>query len=310
MAAPIGIGVTSQDGKLLVFNESLVKMGGYTADEFKLLNIKDYYTNPDDRVEIMNILEAAGVVRGYETSFLRKDNSIFNVNMSIIPIKYGAEDALLTILEDISERKLKEEAAQEERQRLARDLHDAVSQTLFSASMIAQTLERSWDSDPELVRSNLVELQILTQGALAEMRNLLFELRPAALEHTLMTELLGQLVEGFLGRSRAEIDLSISGENPLPYEVRVTFFRLGQAALSNIIKHARAGHVKVFYDSQADGTRMIIEDDGQGFNPISKSAGHHGLEIMRERASSINAELNIISELGGGTKIEVFWQNN
>jgi PAS domain S-box-containing protein len=105
MAAPIGIGVTSIDGRVLIYNESLIKMGGWTPDEFKLLNVQDYYANPEDRIEVMNILEAAGIVRGYETRFSRKDKGIFYVNMSIVPIKYGDEDALLTILEDISERK-------------------------------------------------------------------------------------------------------------------------------------------------------------------------------------------------------------
>jgi PAS domain S-box-containing protein len=113
MAAPIGIGVTTQDGRVLVYNESLIKMGGWTPDEFKLINVQDHYANPENRIEIMNILEAAGVVRGYETKFLRQDNSIFNVNMSIIPIRYGAEDALLTILEDISERKQAERELRE-----------------------------------------------------------------------------------------------------------------------------------------------------------------------------------------------------
>ena len=139
-------------------------------------------------------------------------------------------------------------AVWEERQRLARDLHDAVSQTLFSASVIAQTLERSWERDIDLVRQNLVELQKLTQGALAEMRNLLLELRPGSLEQTPLVDLLQQLADGFSGRTQTSIDITISHCEVLPTEVKIMFFRMAQEALNNIIKHARAKNVWVRYE--------------------------------------------------------------
>ena len=195
----------------------------------------------------------------------------------------------------------------EERQRLARDLHDAVSQTLFSASVIAQTLDRLWERGPELVRANLVELQKLTQGALAEMRNLLLELRPAALENAAMTELLQQLAAGFAGRTRAEITVSIDGQEPLPFDSRVAFFRLAQEALNNIIKHARAQQVFVHYDSQIGQASLRIQDDGRGFDLADQPPGHHGLAIMQERAEAIGAELEIASQPGKGTMIQVRW---
>jgi len=113
MAAPIGIGVTTLDGKVLVYNESLIKMGGYTPDEFRLLNVRDYYANSEDRIKMLDILKSAGVVRGYETQLLRKDKSVFNVNLSVIPLKYGDEEGLLTIIEDISERKQAERELRE-----------------------------------------------------------------------------------------------------------------------------------------------------------------------------------------------------
>jgi signal transduction histidine kinase len=199
-------------------------------------------------------------------------------------------------------------AVLEERQRLARDLHDAVSQTLFSASVIAQTLDRLWERDPDLVRQNLVELEKLTRGALAEMRTLLFELRPATLEHTSMVELLGQLADGFIGRTQTAINVSIDGQKPLPFNVRETFFRLAQEALNNIIKHARATQVWLEYDSQDNQTQLHIKDDGLGFDPSGQPAGRHGLAIMQERSELIEAEISIISQPGKGTQIEIIWQ--
>ena len=305
-----------REDKIITCNNSAETMFGFTKKEMvgKHSGEISPLIQPDGKestfkAEALSQKAREGIPQLFEWVHQRKDGSEFPTEVNLHQSIIQNEVLTMAVIRDITERKREEEAAQEERQRLARDLHDAVSQTLFSASMIAQTLERSWDRDPESVRPNLVELQILTKGALAEMRTLLFELRPTALENTLMTELLQQLVDGFSGRSMAEIDLSISGENPLPYEIRVTFFRLVQAAFSNIIKHARAGHVQVSYDSQTNGTRIIIEDDGQGFDPTSTSTGQHGLSIMRERANSINAEMNIVSEIGDGTKVEVFWQD-
>ena len=215
---------------------------------------------------------------------------------------------MLSFVRDLTERKKADTVAMEERQRLARELHDAVSQTLFSANTIAQTLERSFEKDPELVRSHLNELQILTQGALAEMRTLLLELRPGALEHISMIDLLSQLVDGFSGRSKTEIELQISGDHPLPFDIRYVFFRLIQEVLNNIIKHARASIVQVNYDSQPNRVQLIIKDNGRGFDTTQKSPGHHGLAIMEERAKSIQADLQIISQPEEGTRVSITWQ--
>jgi signal transduction histidine kinase len=195
----------------------------------------------------------------------------------------------------------------EERQRLARDLHDAVSQTLFSASVIAQTLDRLWERGPDLVRQNLLELQKLTQGALAEMRNLLLELRPATLENTIMPDLLKQLGAGFTGRTKTEIEISILGQEKLPSEIHIAFFRLAQEGLNNIIKHARAQKVLLNYDSQPKQTRLTIQDDGLGFDINEQKPGHHGLTIMRERTTTIGANFEIISKPGEGTCLEIVW---
>jgi signal transduction histidine kinase len=86
------------------------------------------------------------------------------------------------------------------------------------------------------------------------------------------------------------------------------FFRLAQEALNNIIKHARANQVKVEYRSQPDQVELTIQDDGKGFDPDTKTTGHHGLNIMKERAESINADINIDSKVDEGTKITVTWQ--
>ncbi|HLE89728.1 MAG TPA: histidine kinase, partial [Anaerolineales bacterium] len=132
-----------------------------------------------------------------------------------------------------------------ERTRLARDLHDAVTQTLFSSSLIAEVLPDLWAMDIEEAKKSTEELRQLTRGALAEMRTLLLELRPASLTQTRLSDLLRQLCEAFIGRSRLPITLTIESERNLPPEVQIAFYRIAQESLNNVFKYARARQVNV-----------------------------------------------------------------
>ncbi|MAU00562.1 MAG: hypothetical protein CL608_25745 [Anaerolineaceae bacterium] len=192
-----------------------------------------------------------------------------------------------------------------ERNRLARDLHDAVTQTLFSASLIADVLPRIWERDLDQGRARLEELRELTRGALAEMRTLLLELRPATLTETSLAELLRQLIQAVGGRSRLPIELIIEGERPLPPEIQVTLYRITQEALNNIAKHAGASQatLKLLFLPQA--VSLSIQDNGRGFDPSNAPQHSLGLGIMRERAEKIGAQLTINSQIGEGTVVTV-----
>ena len=130
-------------------------------------------------------------------------------------------------------------AAEEERQRLARDLHDAVTQTIYSAALIAEALPAVWERDPGAGLSNLGRLQRLVRAALAEMRTLLFELRPAALEATPLEALLGQLGDAG-GPDQGAREHPRRGRHPPVGRTRLVFYRVTQEAFNNIAKHARA----------------------------------------------------------------------
>ncbi|MDH3675684.1 MAG: PAS domain S-box protein [Anaerolineae bacterium] len=196
-----------------------------------------------------------------------------------------------------------------ERNRLARELHDAVSQTLFSASLIAEMLPRVWQRHPEEAQASLEELRLLTQGALAEMRTLLLELRPATLTEAKLDKVLRHLTEAITSRTRVPIELVADGDCSLPPEMQIALYRITQEALNNIAKHARASQAVVELRCQSDRVELCISDDGQGFEPSSISPEHLGVGIMRERAKAIGAELEIESQLGGGTQLMVTWQN-
>ncbi|MBN1486943.1 MAG: GAF domain-containing protein [Anaerolineae bacterium] len=196
-----------------------------------------------------------------------------------------------------------------ERNRLARDLHDAVSQTLFSASIIADVLPRIWDRDEEEARRRLNELRELTRGALAEMRMLLVELRPSALVEAEFPELLRQLTEAFIGKTRIPVTLTINGDCDFPADIKVTLYRIAQEALNNIAKHASATEVCVCLDCQPEQIKLHILDNGRGFSPQDIPPNHFGLNIMQERAGNIDATLTVASQVGEGTQIVFIWPN-
>jgi PAS domain S-box-containing protein len=198
-------------------------------------------------------------------------------------------------------------AASAERSRLARELHDAVTQTLFSASLIAEVLPRLWERNQEMGQQRLEELRELTRGALAEMRTLLLELRPAALTESSLPELLRQLSEAVIGRSRLDVDLTVKGASDLPPEVQVALYRIAQESLNNVTKHAAASHVTVALSLDEEAVTLAITDDGRGFDPDAIPPNSLGLGIMRERVNDIGATMTIASAAGDGTTVRVRW---
>jgi PAS domain S-box-containing protein len=211
--------------------------------------------------------------------------------------------------------RLREQAEQAavlvERQRLARDLHDAVTQTLFSASLFADVIPQLWEVDQAEARSRLQQLRTLTRGALAEMRLLLVELRPSTLTELSLTDLLRQLGDATAGNSGAEVSVQIYGPGPtrLAPDVHVALYRIAQEALHNIVKHARAGRVSIMLSYRLNGVTLEITDDGRGFDLDNTPAGHLGVSIMRERAEAIGARYRLVSSPTAGTCITVDWIN-
>ena len=202
---------------------------------------------------------------------------------------------------------LKERTAASERNRLARDLHDAVSQTLFSASLIAEVLPQLWERDQDEGRRRLEEVRQLSRSALAEMRTLLFELRPAALAEAELGDLLRQLADTITGRGRLPVTVEISSRTTLPSEVKVAFYRIAQEALNNVAKHSGATEAKVNLDCQMDKAILTVSDNGRGFDKASLPVDSLGIGIMRERAEAVGAGLEIESKAERGTVVKVTW---
>ncbi|PXW94723.1 GAF domain-containing protein [Sphaerotilus hippei] len=204
----------------------------------------------------------------------------------------------------------KDMAVVAERNRIARDLHDAVSQTLFAANVIAGTVATLADRGDleagERLRRQAQTLQRLNRGALSEMRLLMFELRPDAIEQTPLAELLGHAIEALACRGEVVVTQQLDREDRLPAAVRVQLYRIAQEALSNVARHSGASEVLVRWQAPADGPVVLtITDNGRGFETGLHRPGHFGLGNMADRAAEIGARLEFISSPDQGTSVRI-----
>ena len=196
-----------------------------------------------------------------------------------------------------------------ERNRFARDLHDAVSQTLFAANVMAGTLaataERGGAVDMAGFRSQAHMLAQLTQGALAEMRMLMFELRPDALMQARLADLLQQVIGALHCRGDFSVEQRLAPADPLSGEARTQVYRIAQEALGNVARHSGATHVTVEWLVEPQRAVLRIADDGKGFDASLPRPGHFGLDNMRSRAEEIGATLTVTSAPGEGSEVRL-----
>jgi PAS domain S-box-containing protein len=214
-----------------------------------------------------------------------------------------ANHAAIAIQNARSYEKSRELAAVEERQRLARDLHDAVSQSLFSASVIAQSLPRLWRVNSEKVLDQLEYLDELTQSALTEMRMLLLELRPSALQDVALSHLVQQMVRTVETRKQIHVKTTIDDLSDLPPAIKIALYRIAQESLNNMAKHSQATEAVLSLRRQDGQIVLSLHDNGVGFISSQTSPTSLGLRIMHERAEEVGAELTIESDANSGTTI-------
>ena len=194
----------------------------------------------------------------------------------------------------------------EERNRLARELHDAVTQSLFGVALKAEAAALLVESDPGRARDELEAVRTLARGAMDEMRSLVFELRPAELGSDGLVATLRKHVEVLRRVHGREIDLEVQGERPLGAAAEREVLRIAQEALTNALRHAGAERLAVRLAFPDGRVELAVSDDGAGFDPATPAAGRHlGLVSMRERAEAIGGRLAIDSRPGAGTTVRL-----
>ena len=193
-------------------------------------------------------------------------------------------------------------AALEERNRLARDLHDSVKQQVFATAMQLGAAQSTMDKDPATAKRHLQDAEKLTRQAQQELTGLIQELRPAALDGKGLVEALRGYAEDWSRRTGMAAQLTVAGEKPLPLEIEQPLYRVAQEALANVARHSKAQSVIIHLAWHADGVTMSITDDGHGFE-VTKAIYGMGLQSMEERLVQLNGRLTINSSQDQGTQL-------
>ena len=201
--------------------------------------------------------------------------------------------------------KAKLSAVIEERQRLARELHDAVSQQLFAISMTATAVGRTLDKDFEKAKRQIHLIEEMASVAQSEMRALLLHLRPIHLEGKRLSEGLVELLKELAAKVPMAISWDMDEEIRLNKGIEDHLFRIVQEALSNALRHSKANKLEVKLLHRSDGIRLVIRDDGVGFELDAKKLTSYGIVSMKERVNEIGGSVDIITAPERGTRIEI-----
>jgi signal transduction histidine kinase len=196
-------------------------------------------------------------------------------------------------------------AALEERNRLARELHDSVSQALYGIALGARTARTLLEHSPSRLGEPLDYVLTLAEAGLTEMRALIFDLRPESLENEGLIAALGKQVAVLQGRHGINVQTDFCEEPTLSLDVKEMLYRIAREALHNTVKHAQANRVTLRLNYDYQDLQLEIVDNGLGFDRDGSFPGHLGLLSMRERAARLNAAITIDSSPGMGTRIAV-----
>ncbi len=290
-------------------------MLGYSHQELLSLGISDVHPDemPQFRDFAQSVFERGGGWTNELTCLTKTGNSLpAEISASVIDVE--GRTCLIALVRDITERKQAEEALRasearlavmEERQRLARDLHDSAAQALYAITMYAEAA-RQLLGDRSMAADYFREIRDTAQEALRDMRLLLFELRPPALEQEGLVGALQTRLEAVEGRAGLETELEVEEGRQLPLEIEEGLYRIAQEALNNALKHAQARRITVHLRQTAPATILEIADDGAGFDlTTAREKGGLGLRGMEERAARLGGRLTVESRPGEGTRVKV-----
>jgi PAS domain S-box-containing protein len=317
--SPDAVFSTDADGRFTFMSDAMERMTGWRPDALvgeHFSKVVDTTTQDEAASRWTSLVQNPAIEQIAHLSLRRPDGGLVPVEVSAIGMldPDGRFAGIHGAARDIGERaRLERElrrqagelAAGEERAHLARELHDSVTQALFSMTLVARSVEMLLDRDVAAARAQLTQLRDLQREALAEMRALIFELRPGNLEEEGLNRALRTHTAALQGRIGLPVVVDSSLDERLPLAIEEALYRIAQEALHNVVKHAGARQVRLDIGRTPAGVRLRIDDDGKGFDPKLVPDGHLGLTGMRARADRIGARFSCRSEPGQGTTIEV-----
>jgi PAS domain S-box-containing protein len=272
--------------------------------------IKDKFKIPYDQLSFLRTWLALPLIAKDDlvgVLFLAHSNTDFYSSQSRSLSQAYANQVAIAIQNAQLYQKAHDVAALEERNRLARELHDSVAQALYSISLFTDATKLALQTNKlDVVTSHLDELVELSREAMSDMRLMIFELRPPIIEQEGLAVALQSRLDSVEARAGFQAVFHSEGEIELSPDQEGEMYRIAQEALNNVIKHAHAMQVKVQLIAEEDSIWMSIEDDGIGFDPnLTDQAGGQGIRNMRERAEKLGANCVIESAPDHGAKITI-----
>ncbi|MCI0811754.1 MAG: PAS domain S-box protein, partial [Chloroflexi bacterium] len=313
--------LTSREGRILDVNQAGLEVFGYETDQLIGLSVREMCEDPEDHTKLVASVNAQGSVIDYEIRLLRKDGSVADCVVSLIAQRDDQNFivAYQGIVRDITESKLAEAAALEqtrevavleERNRMAREIHDTMAQGFTGIVLQMEAAEQSLETSPGDLPDHLNRARALAREGLQEARRTVWGLVPQALAQSTLDEALQEEVRRFGAEGHAKIAFTRSGkQRELPPDVQTVLLRICQESLTNIRRHAEANKVTVNLDYDAREVRLVVQDDGVGFDlpavQIEKKGASFGLIGMRQRADLIKGQLEIDSSKNQGTVVRL-----
>jgi PAS domain S-box-containing protein len=308
--APDAVFLHGLDGRFRYVNDAACAVLGYSRDELLGMCPWDFVVN-DSRDHILALWRgmAPGVPVMVEGLFRRKDGTTLPAEVRLSRFEDAGRDWIAAFCRDISARRKAEDALRsEERSRMARDIHDTLAHGLTAIAVQLEAARHVIGTQPDEVAVHVGNALQLAREGLREARRSVRALRPEALESGDLAEALQQLV-GCRSAGRPEkFHFRLHGRpRPLPGDTEAHLLRVGQEALTNVLKHARAANVLVELGYGDCEVRLHVEDDGHGFDPEGQAGRGEGVGLtgVRERAERMGARLVIRSSPGAGTAITV-----
>jgi two-component system sensor histidine kinase DegS len=200
-------------------------------------------------------------------------------------------------------------AQEDERKRLSRDIHDVLAQTLATSAYRAETCALILDRDPDAAREDMVEVAGLISSTLEQVRDIIFDLRPNALDRGSLADAIAAYIGRMTGGDRTiEFEVREEGDTSDVAEgVKTALYRIAQEAVSNVLRHSGARHARVEISREHDSVVLTVIDEGDGFDPsktsVTEADGHIGLASMRERCDLLGGSFDVQSEPGRGTRV-------
>ncbi|HSA93520.1 MAG TPA: PAS domain S-box protein [Terriglobales bacterium] len=313
-SAPDGIIMMDPSGKIVLVNAHAEQMLGYARDELAgqplemLMPERFRSRHVAHRGEYMRQPVARTMAAGLELYALRKDGTEFPVDITLSPIETSEGMRAVAIMRDVTVHrqlleKQKETALLEERNRVARDVHDTLAQGFAGITLHLEGAEDALADDPKEVRHHIRRARELARRSLEEARRSVLAMRPASAKN--LVSVLREMVAAINPGTRAQVEFSLRGIYlPHSLEVEENLQRICQEALSNALRHARAEHIRVELEYDSQQTRLCVSDDGKGLALKRRRPGF-GLISLQERAKQIGARLVHESSRGKGTRVEV-----